>query len=1055
MSANGKKYVTRSFLDQIDDEDVLAAILKLRRRGNQPELLPVKDKTPVLHRLLEQSAKLIDEQRTLENKIAVKNQYVEEFDDDDVFAALHSMQRKMPPQMKALYREIDLNHQGHEKSQLILPPSMRKRLVAEEEEDGKVDDSLDKVPRAESFNTTLQNTQISKNSSEHVAALSKNRSEHVATSKQYDMPEQETSIERDEIAFRHLSREETEETATEAVAGVSLQFDGVYEWKVVSVAEKIEKEEVEAQDSSQGQDKQIEKLKRRGFFKKMLSVGNSASAAASDHIAPESPLLRLEHDQDCEVAVNGNDAENHVSVQVQDRQIEKPKRRGLLRKMLAYTASDESASWQLDEARDAVEARSELELPDEDHEIEKPKRFGLLRRSRSSGNLATADIQDSSSRQVEGAQQSEVSREAALSAFVQDVILPSKGKHRFRTPKLRTVLRGIRAAASRANPFTPGDSDDGGNSSHVEDENEKVSREVLETENEFDSRSGASLLDQDHDFKKSKFRGLLKRIKASRSRANTLVSDDNDQEEAIQQREVAESEKDFEIRSLVSPLDREQDHQIEKSGRHGLLKKMLSSASLPKLLGPAKSEHESSPLQVNEGLRGEESEATLASSPRESNLMKKSKQTWLVKRVRSTGDLASMWAQYQHDHEILSYQLDEDQGREAPDAALSDCGISSPYESHRIKTQKRRWLVNSAKSIDAAESDGSPNQSDLDPKLRSFDNQDVHTQACRRSRNPRHMEQLRSRWRSARKEAATGKSHEEVDGEESQRAGVLVEEHSLQNQETIPSVAESPGHLTRLKKRLLIRRKQSSEESADHAVPDFLPHQHAVETHADPSPKSDSVLPPEHSSSLISEIRQQGDLDNYDNISYHDESGYIELKNARRRARLKERKLKYPHSVHPTPNVSCGAANSDDIESKVLRATDLVCGDGNASTVRSTARTDGFKAKSNPSDRSHSFFGVRALCQDDLIPYTCNGSSTGERASDHQDGQIFDRILDYFEKIGCQNEELFIEGDDDESFAGSSLAYSRAESSAIFTQRKTSLASTEASTVEDDGTITI
>jgi hypothetical protein len=55
MAAHQQKFVTQSFLDQIDDEDVLTAILQLRRRGNQPELLPTKDRTPVLHRLRERS----------------------------------------------------------------------------------------------------------------------------------------------------------------------------------------------------------------------------------------------------------------------------------------------------------------------------------------------------------------------------------------------------------------------------------------------------------------------------------------------------------------------------------------------------------------------------------------------------------------------------------------------------------------------------------------------------------------------------------------------------------------------------------------------------------------------------------------------------------------------------------------------------------------------------------------------------------------------------------------------------------------------------------------
>jgi hypothetical protein len=692
MSANEKKFVTQSFLDQIEDEDVLAAILKLRHHGKQPEFLPVKDKTPVLHRLLDHWVKLTDEQRPLEDKTAVKNQYMDELDDDDVFAALQAMQRKIPPHMKTPYREIDLNHLRREELQLILPPSMRKHLVADEGEDGKVDESLDEVPRVESFNTLLQQTQSSKNSSEYVASLSQKSRERIATSKQYDMPEQETSIETDEIAFKQISQEETEETPAEAVAEASLQFDGVYEWRVLSVVEKVEKQEVEAQDLLQGQDHQIDMPKRRGFFKKIMWVGKHASAAASDHIEPKSPMLQVEDSQECKLVNDGTD--------VQD---EKPKRR---------------------------------------------------------------------------------------------------------------------------------------------------------------------------------------------------------------------------------------------------------------------------------------------------------------------------------------------------------------------KTQTRRWLVNSAKTIDEVESTGSPNQSDLGPELRSFDNEDVHTQARRQSRHPRQMEQLRNRWRSARKESTAGNSHEEVDDGESQRTEVLVEERSLENQETIPSFDErhekSPGQVKRREKLLQTRRKQSSDELADHVVPAFLPHQYIVETHADPSLSFDGALSSQRSSSLISEVRQNGALEDYNNVRYRGESGCIEKKNARRRVRLNERNSKYPHSVHLAPNVSCGAATSDDIESKVLRATDLVCGDGNVSTIKSTARTDGFKAKSNPRDRSHSFFGGRAVYQDDLIPYTRSGSSTRERASDQQGGQVFDRILDYFEeKIGCQNDELYIEGDDDESFAESSLAYSRAESSVIFTPRKTSLSSTEASTVEDEGAIAI
>jgi hypothetical protein len=1000
MSAINKKFATQSFLDQVDDEDVLAAILKLRRHGKQPELLPAKDKTPVLHRLLDHSVKLVDEQRPLENKTAVKNQYMDELDDDDVFAALQAMQRKMPPHMRTLYREIDLNHQRREDAQLILPPSMRKQPIASEGEDGKVDDSLDEMPR-----------------------------------------------------------EETEETATEAVAGVSLQFDGAYEWNVVSVAKRAEKHEAEAQDSSYGQDHRNEKPKRRGFFKKIMSVGNPTSAATSDHIEPET---------NCELADNGNDADNHLSVQVQEHQIEKPKRRGLLRKMLsvgnlAHTASDESegASWQVEETREMVEMRSEPGLPDEDHAIGKPTRLGLLRRSRSSGNLVTA-VQESSSWQVESVQQSEESREAALSAYVQNVILPRKGRHRFRKPKLRSVLKGIRVAASRANPFVPGDSDEEDDSSQVEDE--ELSREVLETKMEFDARSAASLVDQDHDFEKSKGHGLLKRfMKASRSRANSFVSDENCQEEDLSQvegkRQREMPEMDFDARSAASLVD--QDYDFGKLNRRGLLKKMLSSASLASFVGPAQND---SPFQVEQDFRREEQKSTLsgytqnsALSPGESNRMKKSKQNGLVKRVKSTGDLASVWAQDQHDPQQRSYPLDEDQRRVAHEAVLSDCGVSSPYESHRIKTQKRRWLVNSAKSMDAAESTEFPKESDLDPVLRCFDNQDAQTQAHRRNprhpRHPRHMEQLRSCWRSARKEPAT-----EVEDDESQRVGVLVEERSLESQPLIPSFDEkhhkSPGHERRLKKLLQIRRKESSEESADFAVhlPAFLPHQYTVETHSDPSPNADSVILSQRSSSLNSEIRQKGALEDYDNVSYRDESGYIERKNARRRARLAEREFKYPHSVHPPSNVTCSAATSDDMESKVLRATDLVCGDGN--TVKSIARTDGFTAKSNRRERSHSLFGGRGACQGDPIPYTCTVSSIGERASDHKDGQVFDRILDYFEeKIGCQNDELYIEGEGDESFADSSYAYSRTESSLIYT-RKTSL-STEASTVENEGTIAI
>jgi hypothetical protein len=1077
MSASEKKFAAKSFLDQIDDEDVLAAILKLRRHGKS-ELLPVKDETPVLHRLLDHSVKLVDEQRPLENKRVVKNQYVDELDDDDVFEALQAMQRKMPPHMKALYREIDLNHQRREESQLILPPSMRKYPVAGESEDGKVDDSLDEVPRVDSFNTLLQQTQSSKNSS----TFSRKSRGRVATGKQYDMPEQETSIETDEIAFKQILRNETEEAAAEAVAGVSLRFDGVFEWKVVSAEEKAEEQEVEAQDLSQGQDHQIERPKRRGFFKKIMSAGNYASAAASKYIEPENPLLQVEDSQECELVNSAND--------VQD---ENPRRRRLSRKMLsvgnlAHTASDESATWQAEETREMAESRGEPDPPHEDHEIETPLRLGLLRRSsRSSVNLATADVQESSSWQVESVQQSEASREAALTAYVQDVILPARGRHRSRKPKLRTVLRGIRVAASRANPFAPGDSDEEDDSSHVEDE--EISHEVFETENAFDTRSVVSLLDQDHDLEKPKGLGLLKRImKASRSRANSFVSDENHQEEdssqvkGDRQREVPETEKDK--KNAVSLLDQEQENRIEKPNRRGLLKKMLSSSSLAAFvvgpeesehedspfqverdqiekpnrrgllkklsssslatfLGPYQSEHESSPFQVEEDLRRDEVESKLvvhtqndALSPGESHHMKKSKKNWLVKRVRSTGDLASVWAHDQHDQESVSYQLDEDQRRVAAKAAVSDCGASSPYESHLIKTQIRRWLVNSAKTIDNIESTGAPNQSDLGPELRSFDSEDVHTQARRQSKHPRQMEQLRNRWRSVRKEFTAGKPHEEADDEESRRAEMLAEKRSLENQETIPSFDEkhekSPGHVTRLKKLLQTRKKQSSGELVDHVEPEFLPRQYKV-THAGPSLSFDGALSSQRSNSLISEICQKGALEHYDNVRYGDECEYFEKKNARRLARLNEQKSNYPHSVHAGPNLSCGAATGGGIESKVLRETDLVCGDGNASAIKSTARPYGLKAKTNHRGRSHSFLGGRAVYRDDLIPYSCSGSSTRERASDHPGDQIFDRILDYFEeKIGCQNE-----GDDDESFAESSLAF------------------TAASTVDDEKTVAI
>jgi hypothetical protein len=252
-AAASKKMVNQSFLDQIDDEDVLAAILKLRRRGTkqpEPELLSEKDKDPVdpvLHRLQRRhSAKLEAEQRSREKRTRVKSEYMDELDDDDVFAALQAMRHKMPPEMKLRYKDIDLKQKKREepplveKPHLILPPSLRKPS-ASEGEDGRTLDSLEEAPTIGSFNTILEQTQGSVTSFEQVASLSENNSEQVATRKVYDAPEYDMSVETDEITFKQLAKKESPTQAVEQESeSPDFESEELYEWKVISVEPRTE-----------------------------------------------------------------------------------------------------------------------------------------------------------------------------------------------------------------------------------------------------------------------------------------------------------------------------------------------------------------------------------------------------------------------------------------------------------------------------------------------------------------------------------------------------------------------------------------------------------------------------------------------------------------------------------------------------------------------------------------------------------------------------------------------------------------------------------------------
>jgi hypothetical protein len=102
-----------SYLEQIDDEDVLAMIQRIRRRGNLPD---------IQHKLLVGKGKALTTPRELsEANLEEEVQYVSDevheaaaspmnpIEDGHVLAALRAMRRKMPREIKSRYSESALN----------------------------------------------------------------------------------------------------------------------------------------------------------------------------------------------------------------------------------------------------------------------------------------------------------------------------------------------------------------------------------------------------------------------------------------------------------------------------------------------------------------------------------------------------------------------------------------------------------------------------------------------------------------------------------------------------------------------------------------------------------------------------------------------------------------------------------------------------------------------------------------------------------------------------------------------------------------------------------